>query len=129
MTQEQDIAKKIVQILEHGTSELDTATAGKLAAARTRAVHAMGQPSRAMPAEHAYAGTGHSIIEYLRGHHLTWVPALIALVAAVLILSLLQQNSTNGPVEVDTLLLASDLPPSAYVDQGFDTWLKKSSRH
>lgn len=129
MTQEQDTAKKIVQILEHGTAELDSATAGKLAATRTRAVLAMRQPSRTMQAEHAYAGAGHSIIEYLRGHHLSWAPMLIALLAAVLIFSLLQPNSSNGTIEVDTLLLASDLPPSAYVDQGFDTWLKKSSRH
>ncbi len=128
MTREQDTAKKIVQILEHGTSELDAATTGKLAAARARAVSGMAEAARSAHAAPAYSGTGHSVIEYLRGHH-HWTPALLALLAAALIFTLLQQNSPKEPVETDVLLLASDLPPAAYVDQGFDAWLKKSSRH
>ena len=128
MTREQEIAKKIVQVLEHGTSELDATTAGQLASARTRAVAAMAQGVRATHAAPAYAGSGHSVIEYLRGHHLGWAPAVLALLAIVMIVTVLQQNSAMEPVETDTLLLASDLPPAAFVDQGFDTWLENSSR-
>lgn len=129
MTREQEIAKKIVQVLEHGTSELDATTAGQLASARARAVSAMAQGVRSTHAAPAYAGSGHSVIEYLRGHHLSWAPAVLALLAIVMIVTLLQQNSVMEPVETDTLLLASDLPPAAFVDQGFDTWLENSSRH
>lgn len=128
MTREQEIAKKIVQVLEHGTSELDATTAGQLASARARAVSAMTQGVRTPHAVPAYAGTGHAVIDYLRGHHLTWAPAVLVLLAAVMVVTLLQQNSAMEPVETDTLLLASDLPPAAYVDQGFDTWLENSSR-
>ena len=128
MTQEQDTAKKIVQILAHGTSEMDATTLEQLAQARARAVSAM---AGAIPETHAvpaYVGTGHAVMDYLRGHHLSWAPAVLAVLAALIIFTSLQQNSTQQPVETDTLLLASDLPPAAFVDQGFDTWLENSSQ-
>ena len=128
MTREQETARKIVQILEHGTSELDEATSEKLAAARRQAVAAMAEGARSRHVVPAYAGSGHSLIEYLRGHHLSWAPALLGLLAALLVFSLWQQNTSKEPVATDTLLLASDLPPAAYVDQGFDAWLENSSQ-
>lgn len=129
MTREQDTAKKIVQILEHGTSDLDAATIERLAAARKRAVAAMPHAAHNTQAVPAYAGSGHhTLLEYLREHHLSWAPALLGLLAALLVFTLWQQNSNKEPVATDTLLLASDLPPAAYVDQGFDAWLENSSR-
>jgi hypothetical protein len=50
------------------------------------------------------------------------------LLAAILTFFALQHNAINTPVDGDALLLASELPPEAYVDKGFDAWLEHSSQ-
>jgi hypothetical protein len=35
---------------------------------------------------------------------------------------------TNGIAEIDLYLLTDELPINAYLDKGFDSWLKRSSR-
>lgn len=122
MTSEQDTAKKIVDILNCGTTDLDRQTADKLIAARREATAAV----LAQQSQPALAGLGHSIQEYFHDHH-GWMPAAIVASAALLVFIALQQNYSE-PVEADALLLASDLPPEAYVDKGFDAWLENTSR-
>lgn len=126
MTREQDTAKKIVDVLNYGASELDQQTSEKLLAARRKAVAAMVQPAYVAHAETHLAGVGRYIGEHLHGHH-AWMPAALVISAALLLLVVLQQNNSE-PVEADALLLASDLPPEAYVDKGFDAWLENTSR-
>lgn len=127
MTRERDTAKKIIALLEQGTAGLDPVIAGKLAASRQRAVAAMAEPARVPHAATAYAEMGRFITAHMHGPR-AWVPALIALAAALLVFIMWQQNFVREPVEADALLLASDLPPQAYVDKGFDAWLENSSR-
>ena len=122
MTSEQDTAKKIVDILNYGTTDLDRQTADKLIAARREATAAV----LAQQSQPALADLGHSIQEYFHDHH-GWMPAAIVASAALLVFIALQQNYSE-PVEADALLLASDLPPEAYVDKGFDAWLENTSR-
>jgi hypothetical protein len=58
--------------------------------------------------------------------------ASIALAGAALILALLgiqywQRTPTVEEIEeIDAALLTSDLPINAYLDNSFDTWLKRS---
>jgi hypothetical protein len=47
------------------------------------------------------------------------------MLAAMLSLTLTARN--NQPIDTDTLLLASDLPPEAYADKEFVSWLEHSS--
>ena len=126
MTREQDTAKKIVDVLNYGASELDQQTSEKLLAARQKAVAAMIQPAYVAHAETTVAGMGRYISEHLHGHH-AWMPAALVISAALLVFIVLQQHYSE-PVEADALLLASDLPPEAYVDKGFDAWLENTSR-
>jgi hypothetical protein len=126
MTREQDTAKKIVEILNVGASELDDQTSGKLVAARRQALAAMAQPAHAAQVETALAGVGRYINDHLHGQR-TWMPAALMISTALLVFVVLQQNYSE-PVEADALLLASDLPPEAYVDKGFDAWLENTSR-
>lgn len=125
MTREQDTAKKIVDALDYGTANLDRQTADTLVSARRKAL-AAAQPVYARQSQTALAGLGHSIQEYFHEHH-GWMPAAIVVSAALLAFVVLQQHYSE-PVEADALLLASDLPPEAYVDKGFDAWLENSSR-
>ena len=126
MTREQDTAKKIVDVLNDGTASLDRKTADQLAAVRHKAI-AAAQPAYAHHAQTSLAGFGHSIQEYFHEHH-GWMPTALVASVALLVFVALQHNYSE-PVEADALLLASDLPPEAYVDKGFDAWLENSSRH
>jgi zinc transporter ZupT len=112
--------------LNYGVSELDQQTSERLLAARRKAVAAMAQPAYVAHAETNLAGVGRYISEHLHGHH-AWMPTALVISAALLVLVVLQQNYSE-PVEADALLLASDLPPEAYVDKGFDAWLENTSR-
>ncbi len=131
MTQERDTAKKIVEILEQGAAGLDEPTLAKLASARRQAVAAMEGHARVANVELAHAGMGRFISSHLHGRH-AWVPTLIALAIVLMVVAVVQnnfqKNSTREPLEADALLLASDLPPEAYVDKGFDAWLENSSQ-
>lgn len=124
MTREQDTAKKIVDALNYGAADLDRQTAEQLAAARHKAIEAA-QPAYAHHT--SLAGFGHSIQEYFHGHHGWRSIALVASVAVLVFVGL--QNNYSEPVEADTMLLASDLPPEAYVDKGFDAWLANTSQN
>ena len=128
MTQERDSAKKIIEILERGVSGLDQQTRVRLAAARGQAVAAMEGRALAARAELAHASSGRHVAFF--GRH-AWMTPLIALVIVLLVVAVAQKNwlisSSGDPVEADALLLASDLPPEAYVDKGFDAWLENSS--
>lgn len=126
MTGEQDTAKKIVDLLDEGTGHLDYQTSEKLSAARRKAVAAVASPAYAHHAQLSLTGLGHSVQEYFHHHH--WMPMAIVASVALLLFVALQQHYSE-PVEADALLLASDLPPEAYVDKGFDAWLKNTSRH
>lgn len=127
MIQEREAAQKIIEILDYGTAQLDQDTAGKLAEARQRAVAAMVAPAHVAHAHASLAGFGHFIADHMHGARI-WMP--MALVIGLLVFVVLQQqHSSKAPLEGDALLLASDLPPEAYVDKGFDAWLESSSRH
>lgn len=127
MTQEQNTAKKITEALDRGVAELDAITIDKLAAARKQAVSVMVQPASVAHLEPAHAGVGQFIIEHMHGQR-AWTAMALLLVAGLLVFAVLQQNSINEPVEADALLLASELPPEAYIDKGFDAWLENSSQ-
>ena len=127
MTQERETAKKIVEILDRGASDLDAATLAGLASARRQAVAAMEGRIRVANVELAHAGTGHSLTSFLHGRN-AWMTTLAAVAILLMVVAMVQKNFVHEPVEADALLLASDLPPEAYVDKGFDAWLENSSQ-
>lgn len=127
MTREQDTARRIVDALDYGASRLDEGTTAKLAAARNEAVAVMAQPAYAPHTENAIAGLGRYLVEHMHGPRV-WMPMAVTLAALLALVVVLQQNGSQEPLGTDALLLASDLPPQAYVDKGFDEWLESSPR-
>lgn len=126
MKQEQEKAKIIAALLNRGVASLDEATLDRLATVRNKAVAAM--PQKALGVEQEFAGIGKFVATYFHEHRLQ--ASMLALLGMVLgTFILLQGIQNHEPVGADALLLASDLPPEAYADKGFDTWLKQSSRH
>ena len=125
MTQERDIAQQVVELLDYGTSQFPANTAEQLRASRRKALHAAAVASSSAPVETALAGAGRVLHAHWR--HPNYAVTALLLLALLLLASLVMKQHQAGPVEADTLILASELPPEAYVDQGFDAWLKRSS--
>jgi len=126
MRQEQETAKIIASVLDKGASSLDRGTLDQLAAARNKALAAM--PAQVAEEEPVFAGAGKYLSLHLHGQRI-WAPMLALLGAALVAFILLHSAASREPMEADAMLLASDLPPEAYLDKGFDAWLEQSSRH
>ncbi|MEY3201809.1 MAG: hypothetical protein RIR70_1359 [Pseudomonadota bacterium] len=116
-------AHRIIALLDEGTQNLDDKTDKKLRDARNRALAVR----RTGHAGHTLAGLGtlvrHEFSELFRGWAL-----LIALAVLASGAHYWGQHQRESEIEeVDSALLADDLPIDAYLDRGFDTWLKHSS--
>ena len=127
MTDEKDRAKEIIGWLDESAAKLDAHIVGKLAKARHQAASALAQRQSAQTID----GAGRTLRlfhDYIHNHRAMMSTALVC--SAVFVAFLLtQQLSRQDSLEhSDGFLLASDLPPDAYLDKGFDVWLERSSQ-
>ena len=128
MNQEDELALRIARLLDEGSrGELTPAQRERLARARRLAVsraQARAQPVLAP----AWAGPFSSFTE----RSVLGVRYLIPFAALLLgLLGVVYVNSgtvSSEMAEIDAGLLTDELPINAYLDQGFDSWLKRSSR-
>jgi Protein of unknown function (DUF3619) len=118
---ENEVAGKIVARLDQELAGLPAPTVQKLQAARVAAMAAY-RPDRPS----SWAGSILSGWDLSRG----LAPRLV-LPAAIVLASLTGliywQMSSHHEEELDTGLLAGELPIHAYTDPGFETWLKHSN--
>ena len=120
---EQDFGNKIKQQLDQSLN-LEAATRDRLKIARQKALarQRLTKPVFAL----AWAD---AVVGRLSGNPAS---AGVALAGAALIIALVgiqywQYMPTVEEIEeIDSALLTSDLPISAYLDKGFDSWLKRS---
>jgi hypothetical protein len=130
MRNEELIARQICRVLDHGARDIDPSIAERLRAGRERALQ-----HRAVAVESAASvsivGAG-GTAAWRGGHDQSHpIRTLFAILALLLGFSLayywngFDQASENE--EIDSALLADDLPPNAYLDQGFQAWLEKRS--
>lgn len=124
---EQEIAKKIICELDRGTRELDRATALRLAAARDQALDRFKQPpSESLATAGAFFHHGYG--RYGNGFRYI-LPLMVLLLGLAGIVYWQGSNDADGEVaDIDARLLTDDLPIDAYLDKGFDSWLKRQSR-
>jgi len=119
---EQLFASKICQVLDRAT-HVAPSIAERLRAARERALDAR-RPER-VPAL-ALAGNVLGSIEGSGGLWLRLVLPAIFVVLSVAGIYTWQQNQRLAEIEeIDAELLTDDLPIDAYLDRGFEAWLKK----
>ena len=119
-TQERQFGYRIRQILNQGTHELKPGIAQRLAAARQRALERY-RPEPAL----AWADNVTGNIGWA-GLALRVLVPLAMLVACAGAIYTWQQNQRAAEIEeVDALLLTDDPPIDAYLDRGFQNWLKK----
>ncbi|MDP2240042.1 MAG: DUF3619 family protein [Burkholderiales bacterium] len=124
--QDHELAGKIVRHLNYGADQIDPAMRERLLAARKEALsHYKDKPEPAWGlawAGHTLRVVGHRF----ETHHLIAAAALIVALIAVVYWQNL--GPSNDFAEIDLGLLTDDLPINAYLDRGFDSWLKRSSR-
>jgi hypothetical protein len=115
-----DLARRIVQHLDASLDELPATVTGRLHAARREALR------RARPTARVKRGW---LREWVSAHGIAVRVAVPAAFAAAVAAGLLywQVSSHHESVELDTALLADELPIHAYTDPGFDAWLQHSS--
>ena len=120
MKHEQQFAQEVVQYLDASTQQLTPDTASRLQQARQRALAKHGQ-QQVLAGQGSLALLASRILPYQRGL------SVAALAGAVFFTFILTQQLTgHGNAERgDAFLLASELPPEAYLDRGFYSWLEK----
>ena len=125
---EDELARKLVQYLDDGAEQLEPRVRERLAAARRNALSRFHErPVTVLGL--AWAG---SAAVWLTEHGLHGARLLIAAAALVIattgVLYWQGAGPFNGLAEIDAYLLTDELPINAYLDKGFDSWLKRSSR-
>ena len=118
-----EVAGKIVARLDQGLADLPASTVQKIQAARIAAVGACHAEKPLWG--HSRAGNA------LSGWVFRGLSPRLVLPAAIVVASLTGliywQMSSHHEEELDTGLLAGELPIHAYTDPGFETWLKHSN--
>jgi hypothetical protein len=123
---EQEIAKKIVAVLEANVDSIDAAVAARLQNARQKAVSSMTEHQHAVVELPVLAGFGR-VADF--SHHAGfrfWLPVLLLLAVLMAMLGSMAVRNSE-PIDTDALLLASDLPPEAFADKEFVAWLENTS--
>jgi hypothetical protein len=121
-----ETAKKITAYLDQGTAQLKAGTAYKLQLARQAALAAAGEPQRS--SELALAGGRNGSLgggRPLLGDARLWVGILLIAGGVLFFQNWRIAQQTRDIEETDTALLTSELPIEAYLDRGFQNWLKE----
>ena len=118
---EKEFASKLKPWLERTAAGVGEVQATKLKAARLRALDAYREPVRVFGLVTVPAGTAQTIHYSIVQRALLWLP-IVALIATLAIRS--AQETDIG--ELDAQLLTQELPPDAFLDQDFRSWLGKS---
>ena len=128
MTQPEDhFTRRIVDALDQGADQVDPVARARLAEARERALERF--PVSSAPAFGlAWAGPVLSKFSGLssRTRNVVVLATLLLVISGFVIWNRL--GSSNDVADIDAALLADDLPINAYLDKGFDSWLKRGSR-
>lgn len=123
MNEDTEFGYKARQILNQGLDALDREVAGRLHQARQAALNSQRVPVRGL----RLAGIGHSV------EHAVFANARMLLAVAALSIGAAGTYYWNAfeqareYEEIDSALLADELPPSAYLDRGFHAWLERTS--
>jgi hypothetical protein len=124
---EQELARQIVQRLNGGLDNIKQGTLYQLQSARQAALdryRKAPQPVFGL----AVAGNVASRLSHSRRFNARYIAAAALLVLSLIGISYWQFVMSNDIAEIDVSLLTSDLPINAYLDSGFDAWLKRSSQ-
>jgi hypothetical protein len=122
-------AKTIVTYLNVSADSIDDNTLNSLAQARGQALNVYAQATQSA---NQHTGNGISAAlrmfsDYFNHHRVLASSAMVISAMFVAVLVTQQFSQVENYDDGDAFLLGSDLPPEAYYDKGFDSWLERSS--
>ena len=128
---EREFAKKITTYLDHGAAGLKAGTAYRLQSARQEALARLADPQRAthLQLAGAHAGGGSGTAgggRSLWGTGRLWVGIALIVALGFGVQQWQAYQQLNELEEMDAAILSSDLPIDAYLDRGFQNWLKRT---
>jgi hypothetical protein len=127
-----DFAKKITTYLDRGAADLKAGTAYRLQLARAEALARLADPRRAagLRVADANAGGGSGTVGGDRRFWASgrlWVGIALIAAAGFGYQQWHDYQQQSEIEEMDAAILSSDLPIDAYLDRGFQNWLKHAS--
>ena len=124
---EHEVARKLLQHLDDGVARLEPAVRSRLQSARNAALSHYGEKPQSVLGLVWAGAAGHRTEQRFDTRHLLAGAALVLALAGIV---WWQSNGNlgNALAEIDSSLLADELPVNAYLYKGFDSWLKRSSR-
>lgn len=128
MKTEHETAKTVTGLLDESASQLKPEITDGLKKARERAALKVAERSHASISEAGLGGILRLFGDFMH-HHRVMMPAAMVCSAAIVAFVLTQHMHSERSLEQgDAFLLASELPPEAFLDRGFDTWVARTSR-
>ena len=133
-SQDDKFAKKLTSYLDDDAAKLKAGTAYRLQLARAKALARLAEPQRATAPRMApaLAGAGHGTCTSGGGSGFRMNTKYVAGVLLIVVLYFgyhqwqAYQQLTDLE-ETDAALLSSELPIDAYLDRGFQNWLKSAA--
>jgi hypothetical protein len=122
LTSEEQVAKLAANLLNDNAQHLNAVTLQRLSEARGLAVNKLELSQGVNQSGNVLQLMGNGLGSYFEQHRLM---STAIIVAAMLLTFFATQkfNADNNLENSDAFLLASELPPEAFADKGFDTWL------
>lgn len=126
---EEQFAQAVVELLDDRAQHVGVDVAKRLSTARNLAVSQLTERQTQLVVQHDAQQNG-NVLQWLGsnlgqyfGHHRMMSLTLLLIVTLFAFFAVQQLGMNSNLEHGDAFLLASDLPPEAYVDKGFDTWL------
>jgi len=129
--EEIDFAYKVRRAMTESSENLPEATLERLATARQLALSRQKQaePSRALAFGGVLAGSNGISFSQKNWIKKMWLalPLLVLMVGLYGIYEYEQEQQINDLAEIDAAVLVDELPPDAYLDNGFNAYLNKET--
>ncbi|NBX00717.1 MAG: DUF3619 family protein [Methylophilaceae bacterium] len=122
---DQALAKCVVTLLNEQAMTVDTRIASQLSYSRQQALANMAMPSSGMTISQ------NGVLRLFRNywHQYSLLLTLLMCGLGLLVLLAMQNMANQEEAEQgDAYLLASDLPPEIYSNEGFGTWLSENTQ-
>lgn len=123
MNEDSEFGYKTRQILNQGLDRLDGKVVDRLHQSRQAALNRHRIPIRGLH----LAGIGHTVEQALFSNARTLIAVVALTVGAAGTYYWNAFQQAREYEEIDSALLADELPPSAYLDRGFLAWLERAS--
>lgn len=118
---EKEFASKLKPWLDRSAADVGDLQATRLKAARLRAMDAYREPVRLFGLVTVNAGTAQTLRYSVVQRALLFLP--VAALLAVLALKSVEDPADLG--DIDVQLLSQELPPDAFLDQDFRSWVNQ----